>query len=165
MPIVSPAATSVTPRFPAAQRGFTLMELMITVAVVGILAAVALPAYTDYLRRGRLPEAFTYLSTYQVTLEQYYQDNRAYGTGSNCAPDSTGTSRVLSTPTGAKFFTFTCVADATDGWQGYLLTATSSSVGSGTHTYTIDHRNSKATTAFKGNASTKTCWLVKGTEC
>lgn len=164
-PAIANASGSPRRRRPmaAAQRGFTLMELMITVAVIGILSAVALPAYTDYLRRGRLPEAFTYLSTYQVTLEQYYQDNRSYGSGTNCAPDSSGNSRVLTNPAGAKYFSFSCAP--TNSGQGYLITASSGTVGGGLHTYTVDHTGSKATTYFKGSASTKTCWLVKGNEC
>ena len=63
----------------AAAWGFTLIELMIVIAVVAILAAVALPAYGDYLRRGQLPEAFTNLADLRVKMEQYYQDNRSYG--------------------------------------------------------------------------------------
>ncbi len=70
----------------ATQRGFTLIELMIIVAIVSILAAVALPAYGDYVRRGQLPEAFAGMSDLRVKMEQYYQDNRNYGTnGGNCA--------------------------------------------------------------------------------
>lgn len=146
--------------------GFTLLELMVAVAVVGILAAVALPAYTDYLRRGRVPEAFTFLSQYQVTMEQYLQDYRNYGTGTACAPDTNGNSRIKAAPEGAKFFTFTCGPDSLKGWDGYLLTATSTSALGGEHVYTVNHDNVKATTKFKGNTVTgKACWLVKGSEC
>ena len=70
----------------ASQGGFTLIEVMIVVAIVAILAAVALPAYGDYVRRGQLPEAFSGMADLRVKLEQYYQDNRSYGTsGGNCA--------------------------------------------------------------------------------
>lgn len=135
--------------------GFTLIEAMITVAVIGILAAVALPSYTDYLRRGRLPEAFNHLSNQRVLMEQYYQDNRQYG-ATTCGP---------AVPSGLKFFTVTCTLS--DSGQGYLLQATSSTVGGGTHTYRVDHNDNKTTTVFKGSppATTKNCWLVKGTEC
>ena len=144
--------------------GFTLIELMVAVAVIGILAAVALPSYTDYLRRGRLPEAFTFLSNYQVTMEQYYQDNRAYGTGTTCAPDSSNNTRIVSAPAGVKYFTFACLL--TNSGQGYTLTATSKQELGLQHTYTLDHSNAKATTKFKNTTmSGKACWLVKGNEC
>lgn len=64
--------------------GFTLIELMVTVAVVAILASIAYPSYTDYLRRGQVQEAPRVLSDYRARLEQYYQDNRTYGTGTPC---------------------------------------------------------------------------------
>ena len=69
-------------------RGFTLIEVMITVAVVAILAAVALPQYRDYVTRGRIPEATSRLATLQVQAEQYFQDNRTYVGAPACATDS-----------------------------------------------------------------------------
>ena len=57
--------------------GFTLIELMITVAIIGILAAVAYPGYQDYVIRGKIPEATNTLSSTRVRLEQYYKDNRS----------------------------------------------------------------------------------------
>jgi type IV pilus assembly protein PilE len=61
------------------QRGFTLIEVMIVVAIVAILSSVAYPAYTDYVRRGQLQEAFTNLANYRIQMEQYYQDNGHHG--------------------------------------------------------------------------------------
>jgi len=59
-------------------RGFTLLEVMITVAIVGILAAIALPSYADYVTRGRITEATTGLSNLRQLSEQYFLDNRSY---------------------------------------------------------------------------------------
>jgi type IV pilus assembly protein PilE len=151
----------------AAQRGFTLIELMITVAIVAILAAVALPAYGDYVRRGQLPEAFAGMSDLRVKMEQYYQDNRNFGTnGGNCA-DVSPPSWAAGTPTltygGGQYFTFTC--SITNGGQGYTITATGSGGRAVGHTYTITHGNVRATTEFMGSAVTKSCWVTKGSEC
>ena len=66
-------------------RGFTLIELMIALAVAAILAAVAFPAYTDYVVRSKLTEAHTHLSDLRVKMEQRFQDARTYA-GGPCAP-------------------------------------------------------------------------------
>jgi type IV pilus assembly protein PilE len=57
--------------------GFTLIEVMIVIAIIAILAGVAMPSYVDYLRRGRIPDATATLSTLQVKMEQWFQDNRS----------------------------------------------------------------------------------------
>jgi prepilin-type N-terminal cleavage/methylation domain-containing protein len=141
--------------------GFTLIEVMIVVAIVAILAAVALPAYTDYIRRGNLPEAFTALSDYRIKMEQYYQDHRNYGSGTACADGAPAPTWNTFAP-GAKHFSFQC---ATDG-QTYTVTATGST-GSNVsgHVYTIDQDNRQQTTQFKGGTVSKSCWLSKGNEC
>lgn len=59
-------------------RGFTLIEVMITVLIISILAAVALPAYNDYVIRSKLAEAHSLLADQRVRMEQFFQDNRTY---------------------------------------------------------------------------------------
>src|SRR5690606_1858627 len=59
-------------------RGFTLIELMITVAIIAILAAVAVPSYQDYVRRGKVTEATATLAQFRIKMEQYFQDNQTY---------------------------------------------------------------------------------------
>ena len=61
-----------------AQAGFTLIELMIVVAIIGILAAVALPAYQDYTARAQVSEAFTMTGGMKTTISEYGQSNGAY---------------------------------------------------------------------------------------
>jgi len=140
-----------------AHRGFTLIEVMIVVAIVAILAAVALPSYSDYIRRGKLPEAFSGLSDFKVKMEQYYQDNRKYG-AAKCADGVVPPWGPF--PVGApnyKYFSFDCAV--TNGGQGFILTATGIS-GAADHVYTLDSDNKKKTTTFKGVAVTQDNWCV-----
>ncbi len=72
--------------------GFTLIELMIAVAIIGILAAVAIPQYRDYVTRGRLTDGVAGLSTMRAQMERHFQDNRTY---KSCSPDPTDTKFTL----------------------------------------------------------------------
>ncbi|MBL8303766.1 MAG: prepilin-type N-terminal cleavage/methylation domain-containing protein [Ideonella sp.] len=148
----------------ALQQGFTLIEVMVTVAIVAILASVALPAYTEYIRRGQLPEAFTNLSDYRVKMEQYYRDNRSYGTGSTCA-NATGTGAWNNfVPTGRRYFTYACTL--TNSGQGYTVTATGSASRATGYDYTINQAGVKATTKLAGSSVTGCAlWATKAGEC
>ena len=85
------------------QKGFTLIEMMITVAMVGILASIALPSYTSYVTRGRITEAVAGLAGMKVKLEQHFQDNRTYG-GACVA----GGIAALPSGNNAQYFNFSC---------------------------------------------------------
>ncbi len=143
-----------------AQKGFTLVELMIVVTIVGILATVAMPAYTDYVTRGKLSEASSQLATMRVKLEQYFQDNRTY-VGA-CAAVT-----VAPLPSGndAKYFTYTCAPLIA---LTFTVTATGvAAQGTGGFVYTINQDNAKATTGVPtGWTSSTTCWVTqKGGAC
>lgn len=136
------------------QSGFTLIELMIVVAIVGILAAVAVPSYRDYVTRSRIPDATSGLASKRVKLEQYYDNNRTYAGAPDCNADTTT----------SQSFNFSCsgVPDATT----YTLQA----VGKGAmvgFTFTLDQANARKTPAVPAGWSTSaTCWITnKGGTC
>jgi type IV pilus assembly protein PilE len=134
-------------------RGFTLIEIMITVAILAIVAGLALPSYTAYIQRSRVPAALEVLSTFGAKMELAYQDSGRYGTA------ATGCSAILGT---AAYFTATCaLADATG--QGYTATMTGTGTMAG-YTYTINHQGARATTAHPKGANA-TCWTAKGNTC
>jgi type IV pilus assembly protein PilE len=148
--------------------GFTLIEVMVVVAIIGILSAIALPAYTDYLTRGRIPQATTGLSDLRVRLEQFYQDNRHYG--STVAGPACG---VANPPNTANFrFTCTWGAGAEATTQFFIATATGIGPMNG-FTYTINQNNRRATTGVPTAAwgavpqtVGSECWIVsKGGRC
>ena len=60
------------------QQGFTLIELMIVVAIIGILAAVAIPSYQDYTARAQVSEGLSLTSQFKTTLAEYFADNGDY---------------------------------------------------------------------------------------
>lgn len=132
------------------QKGFSFIELMIAVAIMGILASIAVPAYTDYAKSGNSTEATANLANCRVQAEQYYQDNMTYE-NFTVGTAATDDCRISD----AKYFTYTTTADA----NTYTLNATGkSSEGMGDFEFTINQNNAK-TSKFNGTVGT-TCWLT-----
>ena len=76
------------------QKGFTLIELMIVVAIIGILAAVALPAYQDYTVRAKMSEAVLAGSTCRTAVTEAFQAASSIPTAGNFGCESTSGSQV-----------------------------------------------------------------------
>ncbi|OIR04949.1 fimbrial protein precursor [mine drainage metagenome] len=121
-------------------KGFTLIELMVVVAIIGILASIAMPSYTNYVKKGKAAEATTDLATGRVKMEQFFQDNRTY-VGGPC-------------PVAGKYFTYACTSDATT----FTIKATNSTSDMSGFAFSIDQSNAKTST-YDGTTGTG-CWLT-----
>ena len=134
-------------------RGYTLIELMIAVAVAAILAAIAMPSYSGYVNKGRVADGLSALANYRVQLEQYYQDSRNYG----------GTVCGVAVPTSSSYFNYTCTLTTA---QTYTVTAASNANvglgGAGAYTYTVDQANNQTTASYAGTAlsTNNNCWIT-----
>jgi prepilin-type N-terminal cleavage/methylation domain-containing protein len=146
-------------------KGFTLIELMITVAIVAILAAIAMPNYRNYVIRGQLVDATQGLAAVRANMERYYQDNRSYLIGPTAPP--CGTAPAVA-PIVAGNFTITCTAAANPD----VFTATAignAGTNAAGFTFTVDQNDNQATTvappapgAFLG---CPTAWITKTGGC
>jgi type IV pilus assembly protein PilE len=150
--------------------GFTLIELMVVIVIIGILASIAIPSYRDYVIRSRIQEATGTLSDLRTRMEQYYQDNRNYGTanGANQCGNGTPTIRfpmtnAVGTMPKSKDFNFTCATAAAGAInaQTYIITATG--VGSvANFVYTINEQNLKTSTISAGAPAS---WISTNANC
>ena len=138
-------------------RGFTLIEVMIVVAIITILAAVAIPSYRDYILRGQLVDATTLLAGTRADMERYFQDNRKY----------TAVNAVIIPPcvkTQGNFgLTCSVLTDTT-----FTLLATGTGAAAG-FSYSIDQRDNRLTVSTGSSwpmPAPNTCWALKrGQSC
>ena len=142
--------------------GFTLVELMIVVAIVAILAAIAVPIYSTYITRSKLTEAQNNLSALRVSMEQYFQDNRQY-TSTACRVPMPTSALANGGNSIAKYFTYSCTATA----SSYMITATGNSgTPVANFQYTIDNNNNRATPQTNGWYTGAThCWVTAKGVC
>jgi type IV pilus assembly protein PilE len=136
------------------QQGFTLIEVMVTVAIVGILLAVAVPAYNDYITRGRLNEAFTALGGAQPAAEQFWANNRTYAGFDASASFPAATANFSYALSNASASTYTVTATGSGKMSGFVFTINESGTHATTGSPTGWGTNDKCWVDHKGGACT-----------
>lgn len=132
------------------QKGFTLVEILIVVAIIGLLAAVALPGYQDYMKRARVAEATATMTEARIRFTQIYQDYKAYNGGPALPPQCTQNGAITT------YFDFTCPVVLP---ASYSISA----VGKGSmvgFSFTVDQTNARTSTNT-WNIVGATCWITR----
>ncbi|MGQ5525011.1 type IV pilin protein [Chitinimonas sp. PSY-7] len=113
--------------------GFTLIELMIVVAIIGVLAAIAIPQYSNYIARSRKVAAQADLMKYAQALERYYTTNQTYQKAGGCPPEAKN--GIDNT----KYYTYSATCNSAD----FKVKATPIDPNSKLVEQTLDHTGKK----------------------
>lgn len=153
--------------------GFTLIELMIAVAIVGILAAIAVPNYTQYVARSKLSEAPSNLMQMAALQEQFYRDFRRYAVGYSdagaAATETSGTSNqdgkiAWAATASNKYFAYT-FNTATDGQSFYISAVGNSADKIDKYKYFINGNNVRCVYEGAALLNTLTAYTAALTTC
>jgi type IV pilus assembly protein PilE len=126
--------------------GFTLIELMVAVAIVALIVSFALPAYQEYVRQGKIADVTSSLVEYRIRMEQHFQDNRAYD------------ANMANLPQLPVSIDFDFAFSVGPGPEVYEITATGKGAMAG-FSYSVDQANARRSVAW-GTAGA-TCWILK----
>jgi len=127
--------------------GYTLIELMVVVAIIGILGAIAIPGYIGYRLKAERSVAWTDLQSIRLLEEQFYAENNAY----TAAVWPTGFA-----PDPGSMYTY--VVSNPGGTQTFLATASRNAGNDGNAPYTIDNNNNRAALGAVCDGTAGACW-------
>ena len=135
-------------------KGFTLIELMIVVAIIGILASIAYPAYQDYVARAKRGDAKVELLSLQLAQEKYRANNITYGTLAQLGVVAAGVTTMLAAE-GDYNLTVSNITAAT-----YMLTATrtGSQASDKCGNFSINQAGTKTIASAYGSYTVEDCW-------
>ena len=147
----------------ARSAGFTLIELMMTLAILAILAAIAIPSYSDFIMRGRLTDAHAKLGDLRGQMERYFLDNRTYQdtTGVLCGIDDAAINMTATyNADGGRSFDIACAAGTA---TTYTLTATGRAAkGMNGFVFTVNQNNARTSVGpSPWPTSAVNCWFVR----
>jgi type IV pilus assembly protein PilE len=142
--------------------GFTLIELMITVAIIGILASIAIPNYTEYIARGRRADAQTQLMAAQQWMERLYSESYDYtqnAAGAAVATVLAAQPFSQSPRAGGGAAAYTIALSSTTA-SSYTLTATRAGSASSDKCgdFTLSNTGSKGLSGNNSTQTVATCW-------
>ncbi len=159
MPLPEADAPVARPRLPGGtagagaggQWGFTVIELMIVLAVAAILSTIVLPSYSLYAARARVLPGLTKLDLYGAHMDQHFLDLSSYAGAGGCG---------VPVPPDDEHFSYRCRLAG----RGYLATATGQGLLAG-YQYSIDQAGMRMTLSHPNGAPAVRCWSIRGGTC
>lgn len=158
------------PKYTRDRAGFTLIEVLVTVVIIGILAAIALPAYTKYIQQTRRSDAIIAVTQLSNSLEKFYSQCNGYTSdikttgGINCTTPASGPGTLSLGATGDQSPNgyYTLVITLGTPVNGYLITATATTTGlqfkdTDCRTFTLDSSGAKSAKNSAGTVNAS-CW-------